>query len=134
MKLSKRLAALEASVIDTSKNDGAAAFAERLKDFIDGVFPTDQYTCRMDHVARCCGLPGSRSMRAILQAKFSEDAFRSEAHSAYGDDWSEQMVETMEASLDRVCDVHGDDGPMLLAKAFPGVLVASKVAFAEMTQ
>lgn len=134
MRLSQRLKALEAGVIDTSKSEAAAAFVGELKNFIDSVFQADVYTCRMDHVARCCGLPGAGAMRGPFTAKLSEDAFRSAAHAAYGDDWPTKMAETMESALDRVCEVHGDDGPMLLAKAFPGVLIASKVAFAEMKQ
>ena len=98
MKLSQRLAALEAGVIDTGKKDTATAFADHLKVFIDGVF----------------------------------DAFRSAAHTAYGDGWPKKMAETIESTLDRVCEIHGDDGPMMLAKAFPGVLIASKIAFEGM--
>ena len=132
MKLSQRLAALEADVIDTSKNDAAAAFAGHLAAFIDGVFPEDPSGCRMDQVARCCGLPNAGAMRSVFAGDMTPDALRSAAVGAYGNDWREKMAETMEGTLNRVCEVHGDDGPMLLARAFPGVLIASRVAFERM--
>lgn len=95
---------------------------------INSVFPVDPRRSRMDDLARLCGLPNSRYMKAVLYDKFSEAAFQAAAQNAYGDDWREPMKATMDRALDQIGEVLGDDWLEQTARAFPPVLTAARMA------
>ena len=124
MRLEQRLAAIEATRKPTGNLIAAEKFCEDLLEFIKTVFPEDPRRSRMDDLARLCGLPSSRYMKAVLEDRFSEAVFQAAAQSAYGDGWREPMKATMDRALAQVIAVHGDNGLEQAAKAFPPVLRA----------
>lgn len=127
-KLDQRLAALEKQWPDDNGHAAAEASCEDLLAFLKAAFPADLNGCRMDDLARCCGLPNAGAMREVLEMDLDERAFREVAASRYGGDWQGQMQCTMGEALHAVRQAHGPDGPLDLASLFPPLLAASAVA------
>ena len=134
MKLSNRLSVLEVGVVNTTEREVVETFSEALKAFLDDVFPSDPVGCRMDHVARCCGLPHAKAMRQVFEADTSPEAFRAAAERTFGKDWLDCMQETMDAALGQIAEVRGTDGPIDFASVFPPVLNASAVVIEGMNR
>ena len=134
MKRSKRLSALEVGVVNATEREAAETFSKALKAFLDDVFPSDPTGCRMDHVARCCGLPHAGAMRRVFETDMSSEAFQEAAERAYGEDWLDCMQDTMDAALGQIAEVRGRDGPIDFASVFPPVLNASAVVIEGMNR
>lgn len=134
MRIEQRLAALEALRPDRSGREQAAAFSDKLMTFLEDTFAVAQTGCRMDDVARCCGLPDAKAMRRAFELDLTESAFRAAAEKAYGDDWPEQMQATMDAALGQVTEVRGVDGPLDFVSVFPPALNAAAVVIGAVNQ
>lgn len=129
--LNQRLEKLEGKETRIAGNKEAEAFCAKLLAFLEQVFPSKSAACRMDDLARCCGLPSAPAMREAFDLGLDEAAFSQVSAARYEGDWQAQMQATMDRALDQVREVHGTDGPLHLATLFPPILAASMVATSE---
>ena len=82
----------------------------------------------MDDVARLCGLPDSKNIRPVINARFSEDALRTATMDAYGKHWREPMQATLEKELNQAVEVLGDHGLEAVSRSFPPVQTVCRLA------